>query len=155
MYQTFIARRSCMPIGTVVFHAGAEIPDHMLLCDGSEVDQDDYPLLFDAIGDTYGSAAAGYFRLPDLIDAIPYGGNIVDLGTDVGVNDLILTLNQIPSHAHLVSYVNIGLTMVTPGTGPILTISDAGYIDSGSAGGGESFDNRQAGVTMLPCIVAR
>ncbi len=58
------------PPGTVIAYAGvlsngSQAPAGWLLCDGSQVSQTTYPQLFAAIGNTYGTASSGSFRLPD------------------------------------------------------------------------------------------
>ena len=54
------------PPGVVNAYAGANPPPGYLMADGSEVSRAQYPLLFQAIGTTYGSSSSTTFRLPDL-----------------------------------------------------------------------------------------
>lgn len=56
---------STMPIGGVVAFAGDKTPQGFLICNGNEYRITDYPELYEAIGDKYGSATSGYFRVPD------------------------------------------------------------------------------------------
>ena len=67
------------PPGTVVAFAGVTPPAGWLVCDGSEVSQTLYPRLFASVGATYGAAAAGQFRVPDLRGRAP-------VGLDAGAN---------------------------------------------------------------------
>lgn len=63
-------------LGTVEIWAGTSIPPTYLLCDGSQLNIEDYRDLYNAIGDQYNTMAdyrgdpqstpEGYFRLPDL-----------------------------------------------------------------------------------------
>lgn len=61
------------PVGTVISYAGPVDEktrgvlklQGWLFCDGDEVAQVAYPLLFQAIGGAYGDASAHFFRLPD------------------------------------------------------------------------------------------
>jgi Phage Tail Collar Domain len=55
-----------VPPGTIVAFGGTTAPYGWLLCDGSEVNRADFPLLFAAVGVAYGSAGAATFTLPDF-----------------------------------------------------------------------------------------
>jgi hypothetical protein len=57
-----------IPTGTILPYAGLNSPsgDVYLLCDGREVDQVTYPDLYNIISNTYGTAATGKFKLPNL-----------------------------------------------------------------------------------------
>jgi len=57
-----------LPPGMVAPFAGPtdNIPAGWLLCDGGQLATSAYPRLYAAIGTSWGSAAPGYFRLPDL-----------------------------------------------------------------------------------------
>jgi hypothetical protein len=70
-------------IGTIVAFAGeGVIPENTLLCDGREVSKSDYELLYAVIGDRYGNAAEGMFKLPDLRNRFIEGClAISDVGT--------------------------------------------------------------------------
>lgn len=54
--------------GEGVLWLGAGLPDGLLACDGTTVAVDDYPALYDVLGDAYatGDEPPGHFRLPDL-----------------------------------------------------------------------------------------
>lgn len=55
--------------GCIVPFAGAaeKVPAHWLVCDGSEVGRNEYPDLFDCIGETYGAGdGSTTFNLPDF-----------------------------------------------------------------------------------------
>ena len=66
-------------IGSIIPWSGqlSEIPDGWIICDGTQPDAKDYPLLVQAIGDTYNAGTSnlggafpnytGQFRLPDLL----------------------------------------------------------------------------------------
>lgn len=57
-----------VPSGTILPFGGSVItvPSGYLVCDGSEVNIADYPLLFAAIGTSWGGNGTTTFRLPDL-----------------------------------------------------------------------------------------
>ena len=62
--------------------AGNEIPYGWLLCDGSEVSKTDYPELYGAIGDLWGTpSSSSNFKLPNLTGRVPVGYNAADTDT--------------------------------------------------------------------------
>jgi microcystin-dependent protein len=75
-----------------------EEPYAWLYCDGSEVSQELYPALYDFLGETWGSAGEGYFKLPDLRNRSPQGHVY---GQDEP-GDLVGTKMQtnVPQHDH-------------------------------------------------------
>jgi microcystin-dependent protein len=97
-----------IPIGVVNPFAGGTAPTGWLLCDASEVSQTSYPLLYALLGTTWGTAASGNFKLPDLRGRVITGadggaGRIASnntLGDDGGAEDVSLTTAQLPSHSH-------------------------------------------------------
>lgn len=52
-----------VPTGTIVAHAGVNVPDEWLPCDGTTYRKGDYPALAAALGAT---GAGGEFTVPDL-----------------------------------------------------------------------------------------
>lgn len=69
-----------MPVGSVIPYGSNTSPTGFLLCDGSEVSKEDYPDLYAVIGDSFGSATDGKFKLPDLRGKFVQGAD-GDLGT--------------------------------------------------------------------------
>lgn len=62
--------------GCVVPFAGAaeKVPAHWLVCDGSAVGRNEYPDLFNCIGETYGAGdGSTTFNLPDFRECVPVG----------------------------------------------------------------------------------
>lgn len=96
--------------GVIIEFGGATVPGGYLECDGSEVPRSNFPDLFAAIGDTFGTAAlAANFRLPDMRGAAAVGGGgtrIAGPGTAVGSTHdddaVTLAAGHMPSHAHSV-----------------------------------------------------
>tara|TARA_B100000242_G_scaffold88408_1_gene59422 strand:+ start:9409 stop:10461 length:1053 start_codon:yes stop_codon:yes gene_type:complete len=64
---------SAMPVATVVSYAGATAPQGFLICDGSLVSKTTYGDLFAILGNTYGTATATQFYLPNLQSKFPIG----------------------------------------------------------------------------------
>ncbi len=65
---------SGVPVGSVTDYAGSSAPTGWILCYGQNVPRASYPLLFAAIGTTYGAGdGATTFGLPDLRGRAIYG----------------------------------------------------------------------------------
>ena len=68
--------------GEIKMWAGDAIPYGWLLCDGSEVSKTDYPELYGAIGDLWGTpSSSSNFKLPNLTGRVPVGYNAADTDT--------------------------------------------------------------------------
>lgn len=101
------------PIGSMIYYPAQVIPKGYLVCDGSEILISEYKELFDVIGYIGGDdVLEGYFRLPDMRGAVAagyfegfdsthplYGA----FGDQVGSPLHYLTVEEMPSHSHLVS----------------------------------------------------
>lgn len=100
------------PVGVVNDWAGLEskVPEGWMLCDGRSLPKADYPLLYERIGDTYGSTSTTFnipdhrgrvSVAPDNMGGIPVG-RIIDttLGGSGGEEMVTLTTAQLPSHTH-------------------------------------------------------
>jgi microcystin-dependent protein len=57
-----------MPVGSVMNYLGKNIPPSFLLCDGTEYNINDYPLLFQAVSSAYGGDGETTFAVPNLIN---------------------------------------------------------------------------------------
>ena len=106
-----------------------------LLCDGSFIDPNVYPELFNTIGYSFGSQISGtvkQFALPNIMDrVIGIHGNRHDFGDKIGKDNITLGINNIPSHSHLM--VHNGACSNTHGysqSQPYLT-SDCGLFAEG------------------------
>ena len=123
---------SAMPVATVVSYAGATAPQGFLICDGSLVSKTTYGDLFAILGNTYGTATATQFYLPNLQSkfligksssyalgstggsfsqtptgsiASTFSGNSVTPSGSVSVSvaNHSLTIAELPSHTHTFS----------------------------------------------------
>ena len=92
--------------GTIMLYGGAAAPEGFLICDGQELNPNDYPDLYNVIGSTYGLTTDGKFKVPDMKGRIPVGvkqsssaynepGYLNDKGGEKTV-----TIREIPSHKH-------------------------------------------------------
>lgn len=59
-------KRELCPIGTIQAFAFNRIPEGWLICDGRSLSTSEYPLLYKAIGEIFGSAGDDDFKLPNL-----------------------------------------------------------------------------------------
>lgn len=101
-----------LPIGTIIPYAsGDNIPAGFLKCDGSYVLKEDYPELYNIIGDTYENPVLvtpeGSFWLPDLSGRVPVGNTSVakdselaSIGSIGGEKKHKLTNEEMPIHTH-------------------------------------------------------
>jgi microcystin-dependent protein len=76
------------------------------ICDGRSLNKDDYPLLFNLIGESFGSDSESTFKLPDargrVSGSIGQGSGLTNrlLGATVGSETHTMTINQMPAHTH-------------------------------------------------------
>jgi microcystin-dependent protein len=148
LQETFKWER-CMPIGTILMWAGqlADIPDGWMPCLGQPLDQADYPELFAVIGTTYGAGGVDQFQLPSFVRRFPFGYGIPDFpGSTGGVENVTLTVDQMPAHSHEVDNHDHSI----PGllTAPIQTGAGVAYAPNpipGSTGGASPDTNSQGG----------
>ena len=93
-------------IGEISIFAGNFAPRGWALCDGQLLSISQNSALFSLLGTTYGGDGRTTFGLPDLRGRVPmHPGNGPgltprSLGEKGGVEDVNLTINQMPSHSH-------------------------------------------------------
>ena len=87
--------------GEIRLFAGNFAPAGWMLCDGQLLPIAENDTLFNLIGTTYGGDGQSTFALPDLRGRVPIhqGGGFIQ-GQSSGVEQVTLTVNQIPAHAH-------------------------------------------------------
>ena len=87
-------------IGEIRMFAGNFAPRDWLFCDGQQLPISENEALFQLIGTTYGGDGQETFNLPDLRGRIPiHQGNGTILAESGGVEEVTLTVQQIPSHS--------------------------------------------------------
>jgi microcystin-dependent protein len=116
-------------VGEIRMFAGNFAPAGWMFCEGQLLPISENETLFQLIGTTYGGDGESTFALPDLRGRLPlHQGNGFILAETGGVEELTLTVNQIPAHSH-----------------PFLCSADLG----GSANAGNNVPARTAGAAFL------
>lgn len=88
-------------VGEIRMFGGNFAPAGWMFCDGQLLAISENETLFQLIGTTYGGDGQSTFALPDLRGRIPiHFGNGTVLSETGGVEQVTLTINQIPSHNH-------------------------------------------------------
>ena len=88
-------------VGEIRMFAGNFAPAGWMFCEGQLLPISEYETLFNLIGTTYGGDGQSTFALPDLRGRVPiHQGNGVILAETGGVEQVTLTVAQIPAHTH-------------------------------------------------------
>jgi len=88
-------------VGEVRMFAGNFAPAGWMFCEGQLLPISEYETLFNLIGTTYGGDGQSTFALPDLRGRIPlHQGSGFVLAETGGVEEITLTVSQIPTHSH-------------------------------------------------------
>ena len=99
-------------IGEIRLFAGNFAPVGWAFCEGQELPISENDALFVLFGTRYGGNGETTFRLPDLRGRVPMGTDSqANQGEAAGVNEVTLSVQQIPSHTHT--------TLATTNTGSL------------------------------------
>jgi microcystin-dependent protein len=96
-------------VGQIIMVGFNFAPLGWMLCDGSVLPISENETLFILIGTTYGGDGQQTFALPDLRGRVPVGvgqgSGLTNriIGQSFGVETVPLTVNQLPSHQHVVN----------------------------------------------------
>lgn len=112
-----------LPVGCIVPFTSDVVPENWLLCNGQAVSRTDYDLLFSIIGTTYGVGdGSTTFNLPDLRGRVPLGKGTgtgaggetynFELAGKGGEYSHILTVDEMPSHTHIIADTENGAIRV-------------------------------------------
>ncbi|WP_348943787.1 tail fiber protein [Chitinibacter sp. FCG-7] len=89
-------------VGEIRIFAGNFAPAGWMFCEGQLLPISENETLFQLIGTTYGGDGESTFALPDLRGRIPvHQGNGFILAETGGVEEVTLTVSQIPAHNHV------------------------------------------------------
>jgi microcystin-dependent protein len=103
--------------GEIRMFAGNFAPAGWMLCEGQILPISGNETLFQLIGTTYGGDGENTFGLPDLRGRVPiHQGNGFVIGEQGGVEEVTLTVPQIPAHSHaLLASGDLGNQLATTG----------------------------------------
>lgn len=88
-------------VGEIRLFAGNFAPNGWAFCNGQVLSIAQNETLFQLIGTTYGGDGQTTFALPDLQGRVPiHQGNGFILAETGGAEEITLTVQQIPAHAH-------------------------------------------------------
>jgi microcystin-dependent protein len=88
-------------VGEIRIFAGNFAPAGWMFCEGQLLPISENETLFQLIGTTYGGDGESTFALPDLRGRVPlHQGSGFTLAETGGVEEVTLTVNQIPAHSH-------------------------------------------------------
>jgi len=88
-------------VGEIRIFAGNFAPAGWMFCEGQLLAISENETLFQLIGTTYGGDGQETFALPDLRGRFPiHQGNGFILAETGGAEEITLTANQMPAHAH-------------------------------------------------------
>ena len=93
-------------VGEIRLFAGNFAPAGWMFCQGQLLPISDNETLFQLIGTTYGGDGQETFALPDLQGRVPVhqgtgpGRSTFQTGERAGVEEVTLTVSQIPGHTH-------------------------------------------------------
>src|SRR5712672_3599895 len=88
-------------VGEIRIFAGNFAPSGWMFCEGQIMPISENTVLFQLIGTTYGGDGQETFALPDLRGRLPlHLGSGFTLAETGGAEEITLTAQQIPAHAH-------------------------------------------------------
>jgi len=103
-------------VGEIRMFAGNFAPAGWMFCEGQLLPISEYDTLFNLIGTTYGGDGQSTFALPDLRGRVPlHMGNGFILAETGGVEEVTLTVQQIPGHSHPLTAAPVSGDQVSPG----------------------------------------
>lgn len=113
-------------VGQIIMVGFSFAPQGFALCNGQTLSISSYSSLYSLIGSNYGGNGVSTMGLPDLRGRIPMGmGNGSglsnrNLGDEGGVENITISISQLPSHGHGLS----GVTLTPGASGKGVTVSN-------------------------------
>src|SRR5215217_5016723 len=96
-------------VGEIRMFAGNFAPNGWMFCEGQTLPISENDVLFQLIGTTYGGDGEETFNLPNLASRVPIhmgtgpSGTTYQLGEMAGTEQETLTVQQIPTHNHVLT----------------------------------------------------
>jgi len=88
-------------VGEIRMFGGNFPPNGWMFCEGQTLPISENETLFQLIGTTYGGDGQETFNLPDLQGRVPvHFGTTIQQAEKLGVEQVTLTTQQIPTHSH-------------------------------------------------------
>lgn len=150
-----------LPIGAIMPYSSGTIPENWLLCDGSEISSEDYPELFSLLAGKYGTGSTQTkVKLPDLRGKVVAGKDSTDedfedLGVTGGEKTHTLTISEMPSHNHALSFDQTDGSNANGLKTGVATVYKGTYNLIEATGGGQAHNNLQPYVTVNFIIKAK
>jgi microcystin-dependent protein len=114
-------------VGEIRMFAGNFAPAGWMFCEGQLLPISEYETLFNLIGTTYGGDGQSTFALPDLRGRLPmHFGNSFTLAETGGVEEVTLTVSQIPAHSHPYLATTAAAASATPAANVVAALGIAG-----------------------------
>ncbi|MCX4248096.1 phage tail protein [Paraliomyxa miuraensis] len=147
-------------IGQIIMFAGNFAPRGWALCDGQLLPISQNQALFSILGTTYGGDGRTTFALPDLRGRASLhagsgpGLTPRSLGQKSGEETVTLTVNQMPSHGHVVNAADTMANVRSPSNAVLAQEATGAYQNGrtdvtmnpamiGNSGGSQPHDNMQ------------
>lgn len=123
-------------VGEIRMFGGNFPPAGWMFCEGQILAIAEYETLFQLIGTTYGGNGESTFALPDLRGRFPlHQGNGFVLAETGGVEEVTLTIQQIPNHTHVSFATNNNGTTNIPQNGFWATAGSTNLYVAGASSG--------------------
>lgn len=159
-FASFVAQYPIVPTGSISPFAGGPLaPSGWLMCEGQEVRQSDYPELYTVVGDLYGSATSGWFRLPDFRGRSPVGTGqgqgltLRQTADSGGEENHTLTGDESPSHTHhTLTHEHLPLMAQIGAGDPVPSPAIESQATSDGFGGNQAHNNMQP-FLVVPFII--
>jgi microcystin-dependent protein len=145
-------------VGEIRLFGGNFAPAGWAFCNGQLLSIADNDALFALIGTTYGGDGQNTFALPDLQGRLPFhmgtgtSGTQMVIGQKAGEEQVALTTQQIPQHAHTVQASSAAGSSTSPAGNVWASFGDSAYSSAvpnaqmdptviGQTGGSQPHDN--------------
>ena len=131
-------------VGEIRMFAGNFAPAGWMFCEGQLLPISENETLFQLIGTTYGGDGQSTFAMPDMRGRLPiHQGNGFTLAQSGGVEQVTLTIPQLPSHSHSFQATNNPADSPSP-QGNMMGVSSNTNV----------FFNDTPNVTMAPSMLS-